>query len=105
MSEKPKKKKVYRRGSRIMIKVGGREYLTVIDPSGVQRFVENHVVSFLLDCAGVGMDMNKLRLLYNEKKFELREYAEFHMAIGYSVCGFAELSPFFGLKIENPVWD
>jgi hypothetical protein len=53
------------------------------------------------------VDLNKLSVDYQEKRggFTKREYAEFNMQLGYSVCGFSELSLFQSYDIENPVWD
>lgn len=91
-------------GDIIKVKVGGVEYDTIIDPDGVQRFKANKTVRYLLDANGK-IDMNLLRDTYNAGAFGQREYAEFHMLIGYSVSGFCELSPFADMAVENPLWD
>ena len=59
------------------------------DGTGVLRFRENRIVSFLLDkaaCAGV--DMNTLAMM----SFTDEEKAQFAMLIGYSFGGWSELS-------------
>ena len=101
MTKKAKKPKL---GDIIKVKIGGVEYDTIIDKDGVQRFKVNAVVRYLLDANGK-IDMNALRLVYNTGGISRRDYAEFHMLIGYSVDGFSELSPFMNWKIENPLWD
>lgn len=91
-------------GQKITVKVGGKEYLTIIDKNGTQRFKENKLLRHLVDSEMI--DLNKLADHYQNKKcFTKREYAEFYMQIGYSVCGFSELSLFESYNIENPVWD
>jgi hypothetical protein len=85
----------------IMVKVGGVPYETVMI-AGVQRFKVNEVVRHLCDTKQI--DLNKLAIEYDDKKFSQRAYAEFNMALGYSVCGFADLSAFKDMEIENPLW-
>ena len=87
----------------IIVKVGGVEYPTVIDKHGVQRFVENSLFCHLVDSGQV--DLNRLGIDYQHDKFSQREYAEFTMMLGYSVDGFAELSSFHDMEIENPLWE
>lgn len=94
----------FKKGQKITVKVGGKEYLTVIDKQGTQRFIANKLMRHLVDAKMV--DLNQLSSDYQNKKgFTKREYAEFNMQLGYSVCGFAELSLFQSYDIENPVWD
>lgn len=92
-------------GMVIMVKVGGIEYPTFIDAHGVQRFKANAVVRWMIDearTAGAG-DLNKLGSAYRSGAFDQRTYAEFYMLLGYSLSGFAELSFFLDLEIENPI--
>ena len=105
MAKKPKI------GDAITVKVGGVEYPVFVDPKGKLRFKPNEVVSHILDRlngtpegARLGLDMNGLRTAYNAKKFSKREYAEYHMLIGYSLDGFCELSPFEDMEVETPEW-
>jgi hypothetical protein len=92
----------FKPGDVIKVKVGGVEYETVIDDRGVQRFRRNELFCHLHDSGKV--DLNKLAIDYHNGKFGKREYAEFNMGLGYSVCGFADLSSFQDWEIENPVW-
>lgn len=88
----------------VKVKVGGVEYDTVLVKGDLQRFVQNDI---LARCVENGLiDMNRARILYHEGKMGTkRQYAEFHMAIGYSVRGFEELSLFQDMEIENPLWE
>lgn len=96
---------------KIKVKIGRKEYDTYIDKNGVQRFIENKVVRYLVD-EGI-IDLNKLRMDFHDKKFPTIDYLEFYMLMGYSVCGFSELSvcgfselsPFYGYQIKNPLWE
>lgn len=58
----------------------------VRDADKVERFKENKIVSYLLDHGGI--DMNQLAAL----PFSIEDRVQFAQLIGYSVCGFAELS-------------
>jgi len=87
----------------IMVKVEGKKYETRIDLRGVQRFKENSVINFLVDKEII--DLNKLAIAFQEKEFTKRDFAEFNMMLGYSVCGFAELSFFEDYEIDNPLWN
>ncbi len=57
-----------------------------IQPIKDNRFVENKIVSYLLDNGGI--DMNKLAVL----PFTDAERVQFAQLIGYSVSGFSTLS-------------
>jgi hypothetical protein len=101
-----------RAGQKIEVLVGGRPYQTEIDEHGVQRFIENPS-HFLVQqipkvwCKHMGGeidDMNTMRIRYIDGEFNQRDYAEMHMAIGYSVSGFCELSPFEDMEVLNPIW-
>ncbi len=89
-------------GDVVTVSVGGVDYETVIDKDGVQRFRRNMVLDFLFK--DKRLDLNQLAVDYHHKKFDQRSYAEFNMALGYSVCGFADLSSFQDMEIDNPLW-
>lgn len=97
MSAKPKP------GGVITVKVGGVEYETVISSSGVQRFRKNEVIDFLFNSGK--LDLNQLVYDYHAKRFSQRDYAELYMMLGYSVCGFCDVSSFGDMEIENPLWE
>lgn len=85
-----------------MVKVGGKEYPTIMD-KGVQRFIADPIIQKLYRAQL--LDLNRLSCEYQKNKLlTKREYAEFNMKLGYSVCGFADLSFFQSYKIENPLW-
>lgn len=104
----------------ITVKINGKEYQTYLDKHGTQRFVENRIVSRFID-SNVALyskmgwkwmednnvyTLNDLSMEYHGKgEFSLDEMIEFHTMIGYSVGGFAELSYFEDVEIENPLWD
>jgi len=88
---------------RIKIKISGKEYNTIIDEKGIQRFIKNNLICFLVDSGKI--DLNHLRIDFNDNKFSKIEYAKFYMDLGYSVSGFAELDLFLNWKIENPLWE
>ena len=56
------------------------------DDHGVIRFQENAIVRYLLDHGGI--DMNKLAAL----PFSRADREQFAQLIGYSLCGFGDLS-------------
>jgi len=58
----------------------------VRDAQGTIRFRENAIVRYLLDVGAT--DMNRLALL----PFSQEDREQFLQLIGYSVCGFGELS-------------
>ncbi len=68
------------------------------DEHGVARFKENAIVRFLLDQGP--HDMNSLALRYFTK--ENRE--QFLQLIGYSLCGFEELS-YVSDEASDRAWD
>lgn len=97
-------------GQIIKVKVNGKEYDTIIDTDGVQRFLVNRLIRHLVDTEQV--DLNRLSSDYQEGKFTLDEYKLFYMGMGYSVCGFDEIFGCNGnleevdqAQIENPLWD
>lgn len=58
----------------------------VTDDHGVQRFKENRIVRFILDQGGV--DLNQIGAM----DFPQEDQEQFAQLIGYSLCGFEELS-------------
>lgn len=102
----------YKPGDKIMVKVGGVEYETVIDEHGTQRFVKNPDHWLVKQIPMIWdsylkrdiMNMNVMADRYRNGEFNQRDYAEMNMAIGYSVCGFCELSSFNNFIVENPLW-
>jgi hypothetical protein len=91
------------KNKKIKVKVNGKEYDTIIDKEGVQRFVKNDVIDYLFNSGKI--DVNKLSIDFYNKKFDKRSFAEFNMMLGYSICGFRDLSFFQDWKIENPLWN
>ncbi len=92
----------FKPGDVIYVRVGGKKYKTIIDKHGVQRFKANPLLCHLFETKK--LDLNQLAIDFHNKKFGRRAYAEFSMALGYSVCGFRELSNFQKYDIENPLW-
>ena len=93
----------FKPGDKIPIKIGDREIMTTIDKNGTQRLPSNPVFVALFD-AGV-VNMNDLVRAYHYNKISFENLLEYYLNIGYSVCGFAELSNFQHLEIENPLWE
>ena len=58
----------------------------ILDKDGIARFQANAIVVYLLDNGG--MDMNHLA----EMGFSDEDRAQFAQLIGYSACGYTELS-------------
>lgn len=58
----------------------------ITDPQGTRRFKENAIVRYLLDNGG--LDMNMLACM----PFSAEDCQQFAQLIGYSVCGYGELS-------------
>jgi hypothetical protein len=86
------------------VRVGGVVYPTIIDKNGTERFIENPVVRYLLDNGKI--DLNQIAVAYQTGKLggvedAQRAYAEFNMMLGYSVCGFEELSSFWTMPVER----
>ena len=90
-------------GDKILIKIGDREYITVIDEDGRQKFPENRIVLWLQVMLQDKAGMNEIVGMYRLNMFTLDELMHFYMDIGYTVEGFRELSFFEDLKIENPL--
>lgn len=114
---KPPKKSDPESGTIIKVVVGGKEYDTVIDEHGRQRFIENpdHPLmkklksrgrdDDIINPDGEVEDLNEMNALYRAGEISKRDYAEFNMALGYSIGGFRELSCFYDWDIENPLWN
>jgi hypothetical protein len=67
----------------------------VKDEHGVVRFKKNRIVDFLLDEASAGRkcDLNDLaRRSHQLRAFTQDEWCQFYQLIGYSLCGYHELS-------------
>ena len=98
-------------GDEIYILVNGHPVNTVIDEHGVQRFFENSVTRWLVTSGT--LNLHDMAIAFYNGDFEIDDYVQFKMDLGYSVCGFDEL---FGpsssycdntgeyLEIVNPVW-
>lgn len=98
----------YKEGDVIVVMVDGVAYPThIID--GVQRFIRNKAIRRAVDLLEYGL--NTLMLEACEGKIPKIDFMEFHMLMGYSVCGFAEIFPsydderFGPVEIINPVWE
>jgi hypothetical protein len=65
-----------------------------VDDEGVVRFVENRIVSHMLDLLQNAkiFDLNILSGMVNRGFFTREEYAQFSQLHGYSVSGFGDLS-------------
>jgi hypothetical protein len=85
-----------------MITIGDRQIeTTIIDK--VQRLPRNPVYD---DLCSLGLvDLNQMANKYHTGQLSFETYLEFYLNIGYSVCGFAELSSFEHLAIKNPLWE
>lgn len=103
------------------VTVDGKSYPTVM-VDGVQRFVENKAVSWFMWQASLlnpndpdpirrgrldphsKANLNTLALeMHRGWSFTKRDYMEFLMMTGYSVCGFADAVP--SAEIKNPMWE
>ena len=58
----------------------------IVDPDGVVRFKSNAIVRYLLDACP--FDLNKLAVM----PFSDEDREQLAQLIGYSLCGFSELS-------------
>lgn len=113
MTTEPDRKKL----KELIVHVGGAPYPAVVDAKGVLRFKFNWAVvqahesstkasAFWADPMTDGADMNALAYRFQtlEPRPSLRQYAEYHMLIGYSLDGFCELSAFQALEVHTPQW-
>lgn len=64
-------------------------------PGGVYRFMEKPIMRWMCDN---GVDLNAMCIAHEEGDFSLKEYMQFYMDIGYSLCGFSEI---FGGAIDR----
>jgi len=96
-------KKVYKMGDKINITIGEKTIETWIDKYGTQRLPNNPLFSALFECEA--LDLNRLAIAYRRSQINFEHYLEYYLNIGYSVCGFAELSSFEHLEIKNPLWE
>ncbi len=87
-------------GDVITVMVGGKEYETIVDQYGFQRFRTNKLFCHLVDSQAV--DLCDLIGAFHNGEFTQEEYLLFIMGLGYSVCGLSELPQFVDLEIENP---
>ena len=92
----------FKPGDKITILVNGYPYETYIDEHGVQRFPMNTVIDYLHRAGR--LDLNQLGVDYHHGRFDKDDYMKLNMDLGYSVCGFAELSSFEDYEIINPLW-
>ncbi len=60
------------------------------NPGGTARFKQNAIVRSLLDMGPY--DLNKLTIMVAHGLFREEDYVQLMQLIGYSVCGFGELS-------------
>ncbi|KKN46796.1 hypothetical protein LCGC14_0669240 [marine sediment metagenome] len=95
--------KNYKSGDKITILINGQSYETYIDEHGVQRFPTNTVLDYLFNVGR--LDLNQLCIDYQNGKFDKDDYMKLNMDLGYSICGFADLSSFEDYEIINPVWN
>ena len=93
-------------GDIIMVKINGKEYTTVIDSDGVQRFKANSIVRHIVDRY---VDLNDLWLDFNHSKnMIIEDMMLFYADMGYSVCGFLDIfnsEKVPNLEINNPLWE
>ena len=60
---------------------------------GMIRFAENRIISAMLEhCKSTGFDLNYIHVEAQEGAFSVEEIEQFNQLIGYSVCGFCEIS-------------
>lgn len=87
----------------IEVEIDGKIYPTVIDKHGVQIFPQNSLCRYLVDSKQI--DLDKLALDYEKRRFSLNDYMQFYRDIGYSVCGYLGIFGREIRKIKNPLWD
>lgn len=101
----------------IMVKLNGKDYPTHrVD--GVQRFVENPVVSRMVDKMGEAYDrlgtqfskhrlygLNEIMSEFHMGRYTVEDMLDFYTQIGYSVSGMLGLSCFEDVTVENPLWE
>lgn len=105
-------------GDHFIVKVGEREYDTVIDEHNTQRFVGNMAIRLMVDASGRDFDralrgqgthpsftLNTLAIAYDEGKVSLEDMLDFYTGMQYSVGALSTLSYFEQMEFSNPVWD
>jgi hypothetical protein len=90
-------------GDEIIVRVGGKDYKTVIDRWGVQLFKGNTLLTHLYETRKI--DLNSLAADYQKGKFSKEEYLEFYIGIGCSVSRITGHDSFKDVQIENPLID
>jgi hypothetical protein len=102
-------KKPYRtpavKSKALTVEVGGAPYpAEMVDK--VLRFKRNWCADLMHESTDSfsPVNMNALAIEYQLNKRSLREYAEYHMMIGYSCDGFCDLSEFADLEVVTPFW-
>ncbi len=90
-------------GNEVIVKLNGREFISYIDNKLVQRFKTNSIVNDIFDEYNV--DLNKLYINFQNRKYTEKEWLEFYTMINYSVSGFSSLEDFQDVEIENPLWE
>lgn len=104
------------------MKINGKDYPTVVDAQGVERFVANPIIRDLLDFSSershdpalsgliidgrkqTRYDLNEIWLQHGCGRYTLEQMHELYRLIGYSVCGFGDSfeAPATLLGDENP---
>ena len=65
----------------------------ILGNDGMIRFAENRIISAMLEhCNATGFDLNHIHIEAQEGAFSVEEIEQFNQLIGYSVCGFCEIS-------------
>jgi len=85
------------------VTINGVAYPTVIDNHGVQRFVKNRAVDFIVHHGEPAI--NELGFAYGSGKIPLDDLRAFYMMIGYSVSGYCDIPAFLNDEVINPMWD
>lgn len=63
------------------------------DENGIARFIGNRIVSILVEHGRkTGLDLNAIHGMAQEGHFSVEEIEQLNQLIGYSVCGFCEIS-------------
>ena len=81
----------------------GPRHARPVSPEVRELAKTNSAVRWLVDNQPV--DLNEMAWAFHANNaFSLLDYAEFNMHIGYSVSGWADLSTFQHMEIDNPMW-
>lgn len=87
------------------VTVGGVAYPTVIDEYGTQRFIADPILRALFNSGVLNLSVLAVEYQNGRSGLTQRQYAELNMKLGYSICGFADLSSFHDMEINNPLWE